>query len=451
MSDNYQMCFPFDDVARGQGYDWFIDKEQQRYVTIGLPPEIDDEDYFVELSNSEDQDHISITTESSDSTDSQIDSADKLADEFQSKVKLEDTDFADFYRQEMMNLHGRKMWFVSHCVLKETAKVRHMLHQYKKDRLHNDRDRYGNDVMSLVAMEGHVCIMELLHDEGTGISNVNARGRTPLMEAALWGRDDAVKFLLEKGADSQLKDHKYRTALDLAQDTDQNKREREARSRMYRDSQDLRYARIRICARLERLTSAISLMQRPVQNLATFFSGHFQQAGLDLAWYDRTISYGLDYDTRTVGLLSCNPHVPVISAMSGSNHHLPHPQTLDNRTWTLKVRDLCAVIGFGLHSHPRDHLFVGSYNACHAEKQLATYYIDQHFLWGDELRDPDVKELQRMRPIGSPPKASIAVNRPGCPDCKAFLRHVQVEFVVEIDVQERTGSEERGRALGTRN
>jgi hypothetical protein len=120
--------------------------------------------------------------------------------------------------------------------------------------------------------------------------------------------------------------------------------------------------------------------------------------------------------------------------MSGSNHHLPHPQTLDNRIWTFKVRDLCAAIGFGLHSDPRDPLFDGSFKACHAEKQLATYYVDQHFFWGDELRDPDVKELQRMRPIGSPPKATIAVNRPVCQDCEAFLGHVQDNFVVKIDV-----------------
>ena len=238
-----------------------LTKEQQRYVTIGLPPEIDDENYFVEVSNNgEEQDHISVTTESSDSTDSEVDSADKLVDEFQSKAKLEDTDFADFYSQEMMDLQKRKSWFVSHCILKETSIVRYMLQQYEGDRLFNDRDRYGDDVMSLVAMEGHVCIMELLHDAGAGISNVNARGRKPHMEASLWGRDDAVKFLLEKGADPQLKDHKDRTALDLAQDTDRNRREREARSRMYRDSQDLRYARIRICARLERLLSAISPM-----------------------------------------------------------------------------------------------------------------------------------------------------------------------------------------------
>ena len=83
-----------------------------------------------------------------------------------------------------------------------------MLCQYKKDGLYNDRNQYGDDIMSMVAMEGHVCAVELLYDAGATISNVNTRGRTRLMEAALWARDDAVKFLLAKGADFQTKDHK---------------------------------------------------------------------------------------------------------------------------------------------------------------------------------------------------------------------------------------------------
>jgi hypothetical protein len=56
-----------------------------------------------------------------------------------------------------------------------------------------------------------------------------------------------------------------------------------------------------------------------------------------------------------------------------------------------------------------------------------------------------------MQPIDSPSKATIAVNFPVCPDCKAFLRYIQVEFVIEIDIQERMGSEKRRRFLGTRN
>ena len=43
--------------------------------------------------------------------------------------------------------------------IEQTAKVKHMLCQYKKDRLYNDRNQYGDDIMS-VAMEGHACVME---------------------------------------------------------------------------------------------------------------------------------------------------------------------------------------------------------------------------------------------------------------------------------------------------
>lgn len=58
-SDDYQMCFPFEDAAQGRGYGWCIDKTEQEYVTTGLPPEIEVENYFIEdYSGSENQDHI---------------------------------------------------------------------------------------------------------------------------------------------------------------------------------------------------------------------------------------------------------------------------------------------------------------------------------------------------------------------------------------------------------
>lgn len=105
-----------------------------------------------------------------------------------------------------------------------------MLQWYKEDRLFDHRDRYGDDIMSQVAMYWHVCIMELLHKAGASVSNVNNVGRASLMEAALWGREKAVKFLLEKVADPRMQDHKGRTALDLAQDSEANKRKREERT-----------------------------------------------------------------------------------------------------------------------------------------------------------------------------------------------------------------------------
>ena len=37
----------------------------------------------------------------------------------------------------------------------------------------------------MMAIEGYVYVMELLYDAGAIILNVNTRGRTPLIEAAL--------------------------------------------------------------------------------------------------------------------------------------------------------------------------------------------------------------------------------------------------------------------------
>ncbi|KAF7512365.1 hypothetical protein GJ744_001933 [Endocarpon pusillum] len=198
--DDYQMCFPFEDAARGRGYSWFIDKIELKYVTVGLPPEIELENYFIEECNgSEDQDRISIIT--SDSTGSGDDPAKNLAEEFQSKAKIEDVNLTNVYKQEMADPRRRQTLFFSYCTSKKTVQVRHMLQQYKEDRLFDKRDQYGDDVMSLVAMKGHLCVMELLHKAGADVSNVNNRGHTPLMEAALWGQENVVKFRVKKMAD----------------------------------------------------------------------------------------------------------------------------------------------------------------------------------------------------------------------------------------------------------
>lgn len=77
-------------------------------------------------------------------------------------------------------------------------------------------------------------------------------------------------------------------------------------------------------------------------------------------------------------MLSYNGHTVAVAAMSGANHCQPHPQILDNRDWVLKVRDICAVIGFDLRPDHKYRLFEGSFNACHAEKQLLAYHIDRH-------------------------------------------------------------------------
>jgi hypothetical protein len=55
---------PIDRAAQNHNYGWSIDKEQQKYFTIGLSPDFEDEKYFIEVVNSsEGQDHDSTTTD----------------------------------------------------------------------------------------------------------------------------------------------------------------------------------------------------------------------------------------------------------------------------------------------------------------------------------------------------------------------------------------------------
>lgn len=80
------MCFPFERAAQSHGYSWCLDKEQPKYDTIGLPPDIKDEDHFVEVVSSSEGRDCDSKTESSGSSYSDSDSTDKLADEFQSML-----------------------------------------------------------------------------------------------------------------------------------------------------------------------------------------------------------------------------------------------------------------------------------------------------------------------------------------------------------------------------
>ena len=53
---------------------------------------------------------------------------------------------------------------------------------------------------------------------------INNDGRSALMEAALWGRAESVKALLNANTDKRLRDHEGRCAMDLAQPARKNEK-----------------------------------------------------------------------------------------------------------------------------------------------------------------------------------------------------------------------------------
>jgi hypothetical protein len=63
---------------------------------------------------------------------------------------------------------------------------------------------------------GHITVMRLLLDNHAYIDAASPNGSTPLMMAARYGTNDAVKLLLDAGADPTLKNVQGLTAIDFA-------------------------------------------------------------------------------------------------------------------------------------------------------------------------------------------------------------------------------------------
>jgi len=79
-----------------------------------------------------------------------------------------------------------------------------------------DVNKTGWAPLHYAATNGHVEVIQLLLDENAYIDAASPNGTTPLMMAAHYGTESAVKLLLEAGADPLLKNDQGLTAFDFA-------------------------------------------------------------------------------------------------------------------------------------------------------------------------------------------------------------------------------------------
>ncbi|KAH0183635.1 hypothetical protein KCV03_g9543, partial [Aureobasidium melanogenum] len=134
---------------------------------------------------------------------------------------------------------SRKAMYISHCIWGKVRELELLFRQYPDDHLIKHVNAEGNTGALFAATE----------------EKANHYGRTPLMEAALWGRLGTVQYLTQqRDVNFRLRDGNNMQAKDLAEDTSRNRKERMVRSGgVYREPADADTQRKQIQALLERL------------------------------------------------------------------------------------------------------------------------------------------------------------------------------------------------------
>ncbi|KAF4499516.1 Ankyrin repeat-containing [Fusarium agapanthi] len=346
-----------------------------------------------------------------------------------------------------------------------------------EDEAIQSRPTSGKTVLQLAACESHPEAVRLLLGKGADANCADLDGRTPLMEAALWGRLENVELLLKHGADAYLlciDNDTLRRAVDFAKPARENYETRSS-NRLYKENvYQMDTYRREIVRLLEGQTA--QLAQPPMQ--LDGFS--FSCLSNDARSLSLTTHYSLPTEWKTVARLILGGNLPEISAMSGSGHDEDELVHVAGREWTSWVLDLCKMIGFTPEPHNYDNGTPGRYYACHAEKQLITYFVYKHCFLDHELAVPSAPEdelnllinmmsqtgfshqererrlrnrseeeenhMYRSRLVALndifPPhplkKANVLVSRPVCDDCRAFLRHVNGQLGLELGLHNST-------------
>ncbi|KAI9859999.1 MAG: hypothetical protein M1813_006346 [Trichoglossum hirsutum] len=375
---SYRYYFPVNERTRQVAYE--IDKQKARFVNICTLQDLDeDSDEEEELAN----EFSSKTTISGDSTESASDvNMYEAAQEVITKL-----DDGQTYEEKSI------VFAISDCVMGRYPQIQKFLRD-SPDALIFLQGRSGNGDTTLImaSREESLVMVSLLLDHGSNVNAVNKEGRSALMEAALWGRLDNVKLLMNGGADKSLCDYEKHRAADLAQPTRKNQLERLLTAGgsggisrcepIYKEDTFNRDADRREIVRLlvgDDVKSKTGYGSPPTISEYKDYSFRRSPNDQSIVFRGPIANYPVTSDYKTVARLERGGQFPIIAAMSGWVHHDERPSIrISGRYWTDEVIRIAAVIGHDLTQDFRDHGSPGRFHASHAEKQLIAYFIDRH-------------------------------------------------------------------------
>ncbi|KAK5702453.1 hypothetical protein LTR17_022308 [Elasticomyces elasticus] len=329
--------------------------------------------------------------------------------------------YEEVMRELYLDPAYRKDMYMSYCCLKSLTELQLLCRQYPDDQLIGFVDDEGNTGALLAATEeGRLETLRWLQGQGDSISQANHYGRTPLMEAALWGRLDTVQYLTREGVDHQVQDGNGMRAVDLAEDTGRNAKERRVRSVLYREAPDAGIRREQIWGLLERLSprSMPSMTSTPstAQRRAFFNRG----ADGTLEVYRPQVLLqppgGQDGLQKAFATLDRGPNYPYVNAMSGYTH-AGWPNVLNNEVWTDKAETLRAML----------HLPENRRAASHVESQLLAYLLDRHSLYTLTDRRERQELLSVMPTYSLRPMITVSKSE-FCPFCRGLFERFRANF-----------------------
>ncbi|KAJ8131619.1 hypothetical protein O1611_g2001 [Lasiodiplodia mahajangana] len=266
----------------------------------------------------------------------------------------------------------------------------------------------GDTALHWAACEMYPEIIKVLLERGANPNVWNFSDRTPLAEAALWGRWDNVKILLENGADKNL--------------------DREAIVRLLGDSTEALDTE-------NYVPSGYSFTKIPGQEARLMLLAHFE----------------ISSEQKTVAVLYRGGRFDPISAMSGWGHQANDNMNIQiaGRDWTSDVLRICKIVKYKLPFDNRDQGVAGQYYACHAEKQLVAYFIHKHCFLEQEIDagsslDYNIgakrhqKKLLKLRSYEPPSRlktATIMANNTACGNCQHFVNHINRVLGLQINLK----------------
>ena len=438
----YTFVFPASDEATGFGCGWELDREDQSFVTVNsegvVPVPMNDcrdgrtllpryEAKAKRKQNKKTKNRLTLSVDDLVSKTNNLElnqeGKKKKADESSTPLPIPT---AEETLQELYeDPRFRRDMYISHCCLCDLPDLVSLCRRYPNDGLIGSIDGEGNSGSLLAATEENgLEILKWLHKQGDSLTRANHFGRTPLMEAALWGRLDTVRYLVKKGVDLDTRDTNGMRAIDLSEDTERNTKERTTRSGVFhREAAVAGQLRKQTHALLARTASSSSssaptstTITRPPRRCAFF--DRKPDGSLEILRPTESVTPPVGKLSKAFATLDRGPNYPYINAMSGYTQ-TGWPNVLENGEWAAKADSLRPFFGL-----PRNKAL-----ASHVEPQLLAYLLDRHSLitWDSDLYH-DFSNLESAMPGHSiHPVITISMTYV-CSSCETFIQQFKRNF-----------------------